>query len=374
MKRVNIAALVLSLAVASAPSRVPAQGLQSKLAYPPTLRGDAVDERTKSLAPYRWLEDLDAPEVARWAAAQNAVTEQYLAALPLRRTLHARLTTLWNFSRVGLPSVTGGQLFYTRNSGLQRQSPLYMRASPTSAPTLVIDPNAISPDGKTSLAQYTPSPDARLLAYALAEGGADWRTVKVRDIATGKDLDDEIRWMRFSGISWTNDAKGFYYSRFPEPPKNKALEAALTGQALSLPPRRHAAVSGPADLRAQRPAALADRRRCHRGWAVSRHRNGAGLRQSEPRVLRRSRRSRTAERPGDRETGHRGGRCRVCAYRQPGFGAVSSQRPRCAESQGSRCRRRQSCDIAVEDDRPRAKGADRGRRRDRRARRSAVPR
>jgi prolyl oligopeptidase len=96
----------------------------------------------------------------------------------------------------------------------------------------VLDPNAMFPDGSVSLAQWTPSPDGKLVAYGLSEGGADWRTLHVRDVSTSKDLDDEIRWMRFSDISWTKEAKGFFYSRYPEPPAGKALEAALANQAL----------------------------------------------------------------------------------------------------------------------------------------------
>ena len=107
-----------------------------------------------------------------------------------------------------------------------------MRASADAPATLVIDPNVISEEGTVALSDYKPSPDAKLLAYGLSEGGADWTTIKVRDIASGKDLTDEVRWMRFSNISWTKDAKGFYYSRYPEPPKGKVLEAALSGHAL----------------------------------------------------------------------------------------------------------------------------------------------
>ena len=107
-----------------------------------------------------------------------------------------------------------------------------MRSSLAEPATLVLDPNVLSPDGSVSLAQWTPSRDGRLLAYGLSEGGADWRTLHVRDVDSGKDLPDEVRWMRFSGISWTNDGKGFFYSRYPEPPKGKVLEAALSGQAI----------------------------------------------------------------------------------------------------------------------------------------------
>jgi prolyl oligopeptidase len=206
----------------------------AKMTYPPSHKGDVVDDYagTKVPDPYRWMEDLDAKEVAEWVAAQNTVTEAHLASAPLRPKLKDRLTSLWNYPRTGLPQIENGQLFYSKNSGLQRQAPIYQRAGAAAPPKLVLDPNTLSPDGSLSLAQYAPSPDARQLAYAIAEGGADWQTVKVRDLAGGNDLSDEVRWMRFSGLSWTRDAKGFFYSRYPEPPKNKVLEAALAGQAI----------------------------------------------------------------------------------------------------------------------------------------------
>jgi prolyl oligopeptidase len=204
------------------------------LAYPPTAKGEVVDDYhgTKVADPYRWMESLDSPEVARWVAAQNAVTNPYLAALPRRAGLRDRLTALWNYARVSMPTERGGRLFYTKNTGLQRQAPVFMRSAVDSPATMVLDPNAISENGSVALAQYTPSPDAKLLAYGLSEGGADWQTIHVRDVATGKDLADEIRWMRFSEIAWTKDGKGFFYSRYPEPPAGKALEAALSGHAL----------------------------------------------------------------------------------------------------------------------------------------------
>jgi prolyl oligopeptidase len=202
--------------------------------YPPTTMGDVVEDYhgTNVADPYRWMEDLESPDVAAWIAAQNAVTDPYLAALPHRQALNDRLTTLWDYARVGLPTIESGRLFYARNSGLQRQAPVFMRTDPGGAPTLVIDPNTISEDGSLALQQYSPSPDANLLAYGLSEGGADWQTIRVRDIASGEDLSDEVRWMRFSDISWTKDAKGFFYARYPEPPRGRVLEAALSGHAL----------------------------------------------------------------------------------------------------------------------------------------------
>ncbi|HKE86445.1 MAG TPA: prolyl oligopeptidase family serine peptidase [Vicinamibacterales bacterium] len=205
-----------------------------KLTYATAQKGTVVDDYhgTKVPDPYRWMESLDSKEVADWVAASNRVTEPYLKSLPLRDHFNKRLTELWNYQRVGIPIVEGGRLFYSRNTGLQKQAPVFVRASADASSELVIDPNMISEDGSVAMQEWQPSPDGKLFAYGLSEGGADWRTIRVRDIATAKDLSDEVRWMRFSEISWTKDSKGFFYSRYPEPPKNKVLEAALSGQTI----------------------------------------------------------------------------------------------------------------------------------------------
>jgi prolyl oligopeptidase len=228
----SVLALAFAVVTAAACQTTPAAN--TSLHYPPTKKVDLVEDYhgTKVADPYRWMEDLDSKDVADWVAAQNRVTESLLTALPMRETFKRRITELWNYPKTGLPRREGGRLFYTKNSGLQRQAPLFMRASLTAEPTLVLDPNVISPDGSTSLSQWQVAPDGKLLAYALSEGGADWETLHVRDIDSVKDLNDEVKWVRFSDIAWTKDSKGFFYSRFPEPPKGKELEAALSGQTI----------------------------------------------------------------------------------------------------------------------------------------------
>jgi prolyl oligopeptidase len=205
-----------------------------KVSYPPTTKGDVVDDYfgTQVADPYRWMEDLDSKPVADWIAAQNQVTMSYLAKLPLREHFRTRITQFWDYPKVGIPRREATRYFYSKNSGLQRQAPLYMREGLSAEPRLVLDPNSLSPDGSLSLATWKPSPDGKLLAYGISEGGADWNTIHVRDISNGQDLSEEVRWMRFSDISWTKDSKGFFYSRYPEPPKGKVLEAALSGQAI----------------------------------------------------------------------------------------------------------------------------------------------
>jgi prolyl oligopeptidase len=206
----------------------------AQLTYPPTAKGDVVDDYhgTRVADPYRWMEDLESPDVARWIKAQNDVTFGHLERLPMREHFKRRITELWNYPKTGVPVREGGRLFYTRNSGLQKQAPIYVRDSLTAAPRVLLDPNVLSQDGSLSLSQWKPSPDGRLLAYTLSEGGADWRTIHVRDIQQNRDLDDRVKWMRFSALAWTKDNRGFFYSRYPEPPAGKVLEAALSGQAI----------------------------------------------------------------------------------------------------------------------------------------------
>jgi prolyl oligopeptidase len=207
--------------------------------YPKTRRDDTVDDyHGHAIAdPYRWMENLEAPDLRRWIDEQNAVTDRYLQALPLRAHFRERITALWDYPKVSVPIVEAGRLFYQRNTGLQKQAAVYLREpgdrrGDFREPVLVLDPNTLSPDGATALMAFAPSPDGRLLAYTLAEGGADWQTVHVADLQVSRDLDDRVRWMRFSALAWTHDSQGFFYSRFPEPPAGKTLEAALANHAL----------------------------------------------------------------------------------------------------------------------------------------------
>jgi prolyl oligopeptidase len=199
------------------------------LRYPATRKGDAVDDYSggKVADPYRWLEDLNASDTRTWIQAENAVTYSYLDGVAARPALRKRLTELWDYPRTDVPTREAGRLFYRHNSGLQKQAPLYVRSSLTEPASLLVDPNTLSPDGSLAFANWSVSPDGRYLAYGLAEGGADWRTIRIREIATGRDLDDKVAWFRFSSISWTKDGKGFFYARFPEPARGQELSAEL---------------------------------------------------------------------------------------------------------------------------------------------------
>jgi prolyl oligopeptidase len=151
--------------------------------------------------------------------------QAYIADAPGRDQIKQRLSALWNHERFGVPQVRGGRYFYTRNDGLQNQAPVYWQAALDAAPTLLIDPNTLSADGTISLADWEASDDGKLLAYAISDGGSDWRTIKVREVDTGADLDDEIRWAKFTSIAWLRDGSGFYYSRYDAPQGENELKA-----------------------------------------------------------------------------------------------------------------------------------------------------
>ena len=217
--------ILLAVALMSA-----APVLAAPIAYPASATGNDVEARHGISVPdpYRWLEaDVRTDQkVADWVTAQNKVTDAYLATLPKRDAIRQRLTELYNFERFGIPRVKGGVQFFTRNSGLQNQSVLYVQA-PGGEPRVLIDPNPWAKDGATALAEWEPSADGKLLAYAVQDGGTDWRTIKVRDVASGQDLPDMIEWSKFGRVAWKKDGSGFYYSRFPETAGPKYLAVSL---------------------------------------------------------------------------------------------------------------------------------------------------
>ena len=210
--------------------KIEAQSLQ----YPAARRDTVVDDYFGTMvpAPYRWMEDQNSPEVESWVEAENKVTFDYLDKIPVRGWINDRLTKLWNYEKVGIPERESGSLFFSKNSGLQNQSPVYVQASGDEAPRMILDPNTISADGSIALLDYSPSPDGKFLAFGLSQGGSDWEELHVRNVETGHDLPDTVHWVKFSGISWTNDNRGFFYSRFPQPPQGKALTAEGVGQEL----------------------------------------------------------------------------------------------------------------------------------------------
>jgi prolyl oligopeptidase len=196
--------------------------------YPLSRKTDQVDNYHGSLVsdPYRWLEDPNTQETKDWVEAQNQVTFAYLNQIPHREKIKQRLTQLWDYEKYSIPFKQGEEqrYFYFKNDGLQNQSVLYTLKHLADEPRILLDPNQLSMDGTVALSGIAVSEDGKLLAYGLSTAGSDWQEWKVRDVETGEDLEDHLRWIKFSGVSWTSDHQGFFYSRYDEPNEKTKLE------------------------------------------------------------------------------------------------------------------------------------------------------
>ncbi|HWZ76084.1 MAG TPA: prolyl oligopeptidase family serine peptidase [Candidatus Sulfotelmatobacter sp.] len=226
MKLADTSALCfVFLALTSYP--LAAQDGAGVLSYPKPKTVEQVDDYhgVKVADPYRWLEDTDSADTHAWVEAENKVTFGYLEQIPYRKAIRDRMMTLWNFERFTVPQQQGGRYFYQHNNGLQNQNVLLVAEALNAEPRQLLDPNTLSSDGTVALGGEAITDDGKLMAYGTAASGSDWQEWHVRDVDTGKDLPDVIKWVKFSGASWSKDGKGFYYSRYDEP-KGTALRDA----------------------------------------------------------------------------------------------------------------------------------------------------
>ncbi len=228
MKKVMIIALIPLLMTVACEQGTKKEGKvkNERLHYPEARRCDQVDEYfgVKVPDPYRWLENDTSEETEAWVKAENEVTEAYLSKIPYRDKIRKRLEELWNYPKMSAPWKEGGLYFFAKNSGLQNQSVYYMMHDLEEEPQAVLDPNKFSEDGTVALSAFGVSHDGRYLGYGISRAGSDWREFFVKDLQSGKVLDDHLRWIKFSGLSWFGD--GFFYSRYRKPEKGRELVAA----------------------------------------------------------------------------------------------------------------------------------------------------
>ena len=199
---------------------------RNKLVYPNTDKIEQSDNYygVEVPDPYRWLENPDAESTKAWVAAQNKVTIGYLETITAREKIRQRLTQLWDYEKYGSPFKRGQRYFYFKNDGLQNQSVLYTLESLENEGRVLLDPNTLSEDGTIALSGLSISDDGQWLAYGLSTAGSDWVEYRVRNIATGEDTGNRLKWIKFSGVSWTKDDRGFFYSRYDEPNEQTKLE------------------------------------------------------------------------------------------------------------------------------------------------------
>lgn len=194
--------------------------------YPRPKKGEVVDTYfgVKVSDPYRWLEMDTTAEVAEWVKEENSVTSEYLSKIPFRGQVKERLTELWNYTTMTTPFQEGGKYFFYKKDPTQNQSVLYVQEALEAEPRILLDPNKLSADGTVAVSEVSVSSNGKYLAFAIADGGSDWRKIKVLDIATGTILSDELIWVKFSNISWFKE--GFFYSRYDAPKDGKGLVGA----------------------------------------------------------------------------------------------------------------------------------------------------
>lgn len=226
IRQVSATLSLLACLVALGASPTPAA--DATLTYPAAPRDNVTDNYFGTVVadPYRWMEDVDSPQTTDWVKAEGELTRSYLDAIPQRSQIRDAYRKLLNYERLSAPIREGKHWFYTRNSGLQNQSVLYIRDSETGPARVFLDPNTLSADGTVALAGRSFTRDGRYMAYATETSGSDWQTWHVRDVATDRDLPDTLLWSKFSAAAWVGDS-GFYYSGFDKPTSTNTTLAAL---------------------------------------------------------------------------------------------------------------------------------------------------
>ncbi|KAA5531910.1 S9 family peptidase [Paenimyroides baculatum] len=209
--------LVSSIFIASVILSQSVNAQNKTMNYPQTAKKEVVDTyfNNKIADPYRWLEDDRSAETAAWVTSQNNVTFAYLDQIPYRDQLKKQLTEKWNYEKIGAPFVEGDFTYYYKNDGLQNQSVLY-RKDKSGKEEVFLDPNTFSKDGTTSLADVSFTEDGSLVAYAISEGGSDWRKIIVLNSKDKSVIGKTLIDVKFSGISWYKN-EGFYYSSYDKP-------------------------------------------------------------------------------------------------------------------------------------------------------------
>ena len=334
-----------------------AQNDGTPLDYPKAKTVDQVDDYhgVKVADPYRWLEDTDSADTHDWVEAENKLTFSYLDQIPYRGAIRERMTKLWNYERFTVPSQQGGRYFFEHNDGLQNQNVLLVAESLNAEPRVLLDPNTLSADGTVALSGTAMTDDGKFMAYGTAASGSDWMEWHVRDVDTGKDLPDLIKWVKFSGASWTKDGKGFFYSRYDEP-KDAALRDANYFQKLYYHVVGTSQAGRQADLRASRQQGTGIRRRSHRRRSLSGHHRMAGHVAEEPPLLQGPDRSRTAQVVRVARRFRRA----ISVRRQRRAGVLDSDRSRCAARPADRDRYEASGAGELEDGRSAGRGQARG--------------
>jgi prolyl oligopeptidase len=172
---------------------------------------------------YRALEDDKAETTLNWVNAENKITNYYIKDIPYWADLKNRVREHFTYEKISIPFKKGEYFFSFRNDGAKNQSVLYRTKDVNYQGEILLDPNSLSADGTTSISGYSFSKDGKYFAYSLSSAGSDWNEIKLKETATGNDLKDNIKWVKFSGLAFNGN--GFYYSAYSAPEKGKEYSA-----------------------------------------------------------------------------------------------------------------------------------------------------
>ena len=212
MHKLYIPLLAVIFLISCSPQKeTPNYPESKKINFSETIHGYEIEDS------YRWLEDFTSEESVDWVKRQNKFTKKFIGKNAFKKAIAKDLEGIWNNESISMPYKVEGKTFYYVNDGTWQQSKLMIKDCESCEERVLLDPNTFSKDGTISLGGTSVSNNASLLAYSISDGGSDWRSWKVLEIASGKVLEDNIKWAKFSGASWENDDSGFYYQKYDEP-------------------------------------------------------------------------------------------------------------------------------------------------------------
>jgi prolyl oligopeptidase len=212
----SFAILIFLIGCSNEPQEISYPNSQ-KIDFVETIHGYQIEDQ------YRWLEDFTSTDSQKWVEEQNDFTKKFIDKNKFKKSIAKNLKKTWETESISIPYKVNEKTFYYFNDGSWQQSKLMIKDCDDCKQRVLLDPNQFSQDGTVSLGGTSVSNDASLLAYAISDGGSDWRTWKVLNIETGEVLTDTIQWAKFSNATWENDDSGFYYQKYDEP-KNELLK------------------------------------------------------------------------------------------------------------------------------------------------------
>lgn len=189
---------------------------QAQFKYPATPERPVVDDYfgTKVTDSYRWLEDMNSPEVQKWFKEESDFTNSIVKTIPGRDALFNRMKEIQALGgdSYGIIRQLDQNYYYIKNTKGESIYKLYYRKGKNGAETLLIDPATIKKGG--AITTFTISPDNKKLAVTIAEDGAEVCDIKIMDIESKTFLDDKLSpvWSEFN-FEFTPDSKAITYTQ-----------------------------------------------------------------------------------------------------------------------------------------------------------------